>query len=182
MKLEDAWLRDLLNLKRVPRSGWFWVGVEHPESVAEHSFSTGLIAWRLARREGLDSEKALLMGLLHDFHEARLGDIPMPFKATLGVENVSGAERSVEKEQWAGVDEDARRLLEELRRGESGEARLVRAVDELEVMLQALRYLRSGHSEAIEFLESSRDGEAARHPATASLAREILGRALGEES
>jgi putative hydrolase of HD superfamily len=176
MNHDDPWLRDLQDLKRLPRSGWFWVGVERPESVAEHSYATGLLAWRLARREGLDAEKCLLMGLLHDFHEVRLGDIPTPFKRAIGQDAVREAEASVEAEQWGG-DSQTLELLEELRLGESGEARLVRAVDELELLLQALRYLRAGRSEAAAFLVGASEGEAARHPATAALAAAVLEKA-----
>jgi len=176
MKHDDPWLRDLQDLKRIPRSGWFWAGVERPESVAEHSYATGLLAWRLAGPAGLDANRCLLMGLLHDFHEVRLGDIPTPFKRAIGLDSVREAESSVEREQWEG-DEATLELLEELRLGESGEAKLVRAVDELELLLQALRYLRSGRAEAAAFLEGARQGEAARHPATAELAAAVLDKA-----
>src|SRR3989304_1485801 len=96
----DPWLADLLVLKRTPRSGWFRIGVGHPESVADHSFAVGLLAWRQARAPGCAGGKALLMGLLHDFHEARLGDIPCPVKARLDGAGLARAELRISEEQW----------------------------------------------------------------------------------
>ena len=75
------WIRDLHRLKLMPRAGWFRAGIDHPESVADHSFVAALLAWRLARElPGLNATKVLLMMLLHDVHEARLTDIPDPSK------------------------------------------------------------------------------------------------------
>ncbi len=152
MKNEDAWLRDLLDLKRTPRTGWFRIGVEHPESVAEHSFAVGLMAWRGARELGFDAGKALLMGLLHDFHEARLGDIPSPAKARLDREDFNAAEGAIMREQWEDWAPEILALLEELRAGEGPEAKLVHAMDGEELRAQARRYRSSGHAAAADFL------------------------------
>ena len=32
-------------LKRLPRAGWLFAGVQHPESVAAHSFRVGVLAF-----------------------------------------------------------------------------------------------------------------------------------------
>jgi 5'-deoxynucleotidase YfbR-like HD superfamily hydrolase len=39
-------------LKRAARTGWWFAGVKHPESIAEHSFRTALIGMMLAAMEG----------------------------------------------------------------------------------------------------------------------------------
>ncbi len=156
MNGENSWVEDLLNLKRTPRSGWFRVGVNRPESVADHSFATGLLAWRIARERGLDAERVLLMALLHDFHEARLGDIPSPAKAALPAGVLVEAEGRIRREQWGTHAPEVVALLEEFEGGESEEARLVRAVDTLELFLQARRYRRAGFTDADEFLSALR--------------------------
>ena len=61
-------------LKRVKRSGWWVAGVENPETVAEHSFRTVVIAYVLAHLEGVDLEKVVTMALFHDMAEARTND------------------------------------------------------------------------------------------------------------
>ncbi|MDP6419342.1 MAG: HD family hydrolase [Candidatus Krumholzibacteria bacterium] len=174
MKNFDEWVHDLLDLKRCPRSGWFRIGIERPESVADHSFAVGLLAWQIAEREGLDSGKALLMGLLHDFHEAKLGDIPTPFKKWLGLERVLEAEEAIQNSQWEGLPGKGREVLEELMKGESPEASLVHAIDALEFAFQALRYREAGNQGAELFLEGMRDSAAAKHPLTSGLLEELL--------
>jgi putative hydrolase of HD superfamily len=153
MAAKDPWGEDLLQLKRTPRSGWQRIGVEHPESVAEHSFAVGLLAWREARSRGLDAGKVLLMGLLHDFHEARLGDIPSPVKRLLPGEALASCEDALRREQWEDWAPELLTLLEEFEAGESEEARLVQAQDRAELRLQARRYLEQGYARAAEFLE-----------------------------
>lgn len=152
MSDKDTWLEDLLALKRSPRTGWFRIGVDRPESVADHSFAVGLLAWREARARGLDSGKALIMGLVHDFHEARTGDIPSPVKKRLDSAGFEQAETRIMSEQWADWAPEIVELLAELADGESEEARLVHEMDRAELRHQAGRYLADGHLAAKGFL------------------------------
>src|SRR6266540_586829 len=39
---------ELGQLKMLPRTGWLRAGIEHPESVAEHSLRAAMLAWMLA--------------------------------------------------------------------------------------------------------------------------------------
>ncbi len=36
------------HLKRLPRTGWLHAGIKYPESVAEHSHRTAMLAWMIA--------------------------------------------------------------------------------------------------------------------------------------
>ncbi|HIH19012.1 TPA: HD domain-containing protein [Candidatus Micrarchaeota archaeon] len=76
-------LLESLSLKNLPRTGW--VNAKAPrESVAEHTYGACLIALVLARMEGMGGkgESALLRRvLLHDLHEARIGDLTPGQKA-----------------------------------------------------------------------------------------------------
>jgi putative hydrolase of HD superfamily len=64
------------HLKRTPRSGWLMAGVPNAESVAEHSFRVGVIAYVIATLEGANADRAAALGLFHDVPESRTGDIP----------------------------------------------------------------------------------------------------------
>ncbi|MGB2651209.1 MAG: HD domain-containing protein, partial [Candidatus Omnitrophota bacterium] len=48
-------------LKRIKRSGWWMVGIPQEESVAEHSFRCAAIGYVLAKMEGVDPYKVLVM-------------------------------------------------------------------------------------------------------------------------
>ena len=62
-------------LKEIPRSGYHFLGAGK-ESVAEHSFSTTFIAYVMAQLlPEVDALKLINMCLLHDFPEARIGDL-----------------------------------------------------------------------------------------------------------
>ena len=81
-------LYELGQLKRVKRSGWWIAGIENPESVAEHSFRTAVIAFILAQLEGVDPEKATVMALFHDMSEARTNDLHRIARRYVGWEEV----------------------------------------------------------------------------------------------
>lgn len=49
--------------------------MRNPESVADHSFRTAIIALALATAVGADAEATAVIALIHDLPEARTGDI-----------------------------------------------------------------------------------------------------------
>lgn len=141
----------------LPRTGWVMRGVAAPETVAAHSFGVAWVAALLVealRGEGevVDGEKTLRMALVHDAPEALLGDVPMPVKTPALDAALEEVERAL-----------ARRLLpasfaadyEELERGESLEARIVRAADKLQLVLRLHRYERQGRGELDELWASA---------------------------
>lgn len=71
-------------LKRLPRTGWVEAGIKEPESVADHSFRTAVLAMIPADLEGLDSDKVMRMALLHDLAEVETGDLTPDQKSERG--------------------------------------------------------------------------------------------------
>src|SRR5438445_3501731 len=62
-------------LKSEKRRGWLLkLGLAHPESVADHSYRTALMALVLSDSRRLDTAKAVRLALLHDLPEALVGD------------------------------------------------------------------------------------------------------------
>lgn len=130
-------------LKRLPRTGWVEAGVGDPESVADHSFRTAVLAMILADLEGLDSEKAMRMALLHDLAEAETGDLTPDQKREMGAAYASEERRALERVLSTlpkGLSARYSALLVEYNRGESAEALAVARADRLEMLLQALEY------------------------------------------
>lgn len=129
-------------LKSEMRRGWVKkLGMDRPESVADHSYRTALITLIFSDSLGLDTGKALRLALLHDLPEAIVGDA-MP-------EERSG-KRKTEMETKA-MEEILSELSEEQRAlyleawgefvdGKTPEARLVRQADKLEMAIQAWEY------------------------------------------
>lgn len=134
-------------LKRIPRTGWVECGVPDPESVADHSFRVALIAMVLADGRGLDTLKTVRMALLHDLAEAETGDLTPIQK---GLDSV--AARRAEDEAMARLIDrlpEANRdtynsAWREFTEGSTPEARLVRDVDKLEMVIQASEYEDAG--------------------------------------
>ena len=68
-------LFETMLLKRIQRTGYQFLGPGN-ESVAEHTFGVMCIAWTLARMvPEADEGHLLIMCLVHDFPEARMGDL-----------------------------------------------------------------------------------------------------------
>lgn len=62
-------------LKSLKRAGWVKSRIRSPETVAEHSFRTAVMAMILAPQLGIDQLKSMKMAIIHDIGEANIGDI-----------------------------------------------------------------------------------------------------------
>ena len=135
-------------LKRVPRKGWKnKVGIEHPESVADHTYGTALMAMVFSDARNLDTEKILKMALLHDLAESVTGDF-MPEE--ISKENKETAENEAIKEILAKLPEDiANRysdIWNEYTQANTKESVLLHEIDKFEMAIQAVKYSSEGFS------------------------------------
>jgi putative hydrolases of HD superfamily len=133
-----AFMRAAEGLKTATRSGWTSTG--RPESVADHTWRLCLLA--LALRPGLpevDYARLLPMLVIHDLGEAIGGDIPAPEQAAHG-----GAKATDERRDLLRLTEplpEAQRaeiaaLWDEYEAAQTPEARVAKALDKLETILQ----------------------------------------------
>lgn len=114
-----------------------WTSGGRQESVAEHTFRLVVFAWLLKDEfPQLDMERVMEMCLFHDFGEAVTGDIPA-FEKTEADEAVE--DRAVQ--QLLEKLPDNRRgeltaLFQEMNAQETPEAKLYKALDKLETLIQ----------------------------------------------
>lgn len=137
-------------LKCVVRKGWVsQVGIEMPESVADHSFACALLAMCLGDLKGLDTIKLIRLALLHDFHEALIGDYDYLDKQRIGIEQAKKNQQQAIKNTFielpSGIRETYISLAEEYLRQETAEAKFVKQIDKLEMIIQALYYEKCGY-------------------------------------
>ncbi len=130
-------------LKQLKRSGWQRNGIPDPESVAEHSYRTALIAMLFAPGH-VDSDKCIRMALVHDLAEAEVGDLTPH-------DNPEDApqERDVFREFHPAVQD----LCEEYHAGKTPEAKWVKDADMLEMVMQASEYAEEFDADYEEFWE-----------------------------
>lgn len=114
-----------------------WTSSGRHESVAEHSWRLALMAYFMKDAfPGMDMNKVILMCLFHDMGEAFTGDIPA-FQKT---KEDSHREDDVTAE-WirtlpAPYDQELGRLFDEMNKLETEEAKLYKALDKMEAVIQ----------------------------------------------
>ncbi|NTV63154.1 MAG: HD domain-containing protein [Oscillochloris sp.] len=146
----------LLSLKLLPRTGWLQRGMRDVESIAEHTFGVATLAMLVGDQQpDIDRGRLLAIALLHDIAEALIGDLPATARRLFGVAAKREAERRAMIELFAGLPQAAEylELWDEYCTGGSREARLVKALDHLEMLAQALAYERAGSRALSEFWE-----------------------------
>ena len=153
-------LIELQRLKRLDRTGWTLRGLPNgTESVAAHSFGVCAAAMLLAdellaRGVSVDVEKVLRTALLHDWAEVRVGDMPRIATAYFGAD----ARKQAETRAFTDVVSDLKSdlytgLYTDYERRQSLEARLVKAADVLDLLVQLLALERAGARGLDEFWE-----------------------------
>lgn len=146
------------HLKQTARAGWLLAGVRSGESVAEHSFRVGCLAYMIAVCEGANADRAAALGLFHDVPETRIGD-----QASVGKRYVKTTDsHSVVSDQTAALPPALRdhiiALIDEHESAKtpaaSLEARCSRDADKLECLLQAREYQREGYTQLQAWVDS----------------------------
>lgn len=176
-------LIELQRLKRLERTGWTLRGLPNgTESVAAHSFGVAVTAMLLAdevKTRGLeiDCERVLRMALLHDWAETRVGDMPKTATSYFGQDVRRNAETLALADIVSGAGVAAleyKALYQEYEERSSLEARLVKAADVIDLLVQAYALERSGAKGLDEFWDVA-------HPADfqlPSVAQEVVSEVL----
>ncbi|KAK7329879.1 hypothetical protein VNO77_24060 [Canavalia gladiata] len=145
-------------LKATKRTGWVRKDVKNPESIADHMYRMGLMALIASDVPGVDRNKCIKMAIVHDIAEAIVGDIsPM--------DGISKTEKS-RREQAAldhmckvlGGGSAAKEIAElwmEYEANSSREAKFVKDLDKVEMILQALEYEDEQGKDLDEFFQST---------------------------
>ncbi|HYE64354.1 MAG TPA: HD family hydrolase [Pyrinomonadaceae bacterium] len=154
-------LLELQRLKRLERTGWNLRGLAPgAESVAAHSYGVAIAAMMLAdevRARGLsvDVERLLRMAVMHDWAEVLLGDMPRTATRYFGAEARRQAERAafddLTRGLSAGSENGYSELHEDYEQRTSLEARLVKAADVIDLLVQTLAFERAGARGLDEF-------------------------------
>jgi len=163
----EEWLRALSqigNLKDLPRAGWVREQVPHPESVADHSFRTMVLALLLGPLLGVDGGKVMRLLLVHDLAESdpAVGDIT-PCDGITPEEKRQRESDAMQRLCSALPNGDeVRNLWHEYAAATSPEALIAKQLDALEMALQATEYEQRYGKDLGEFRESAR--RKIRHP------------------
>lgn len=172
-------LSALADLKALPRTGWLLADVALPESVADHAYGVALLTLALAAEinadpaaqglgRPLDVGRASAVALVHDLAEYAVTDLPRRTTALIGAGAKHAAERRALEALLAGLAGGDALLAcwEEYAAAATPEALLVRDADKLDMLHQALRYSRRGHTNLGEFTQ----GHTWHYPACAQIA------------
>lgn len=135
--------RELIKLKKIQRSGWIVSGVKNVESVADHSFMTTLMVLILGREKGVDLGKALKMAIIHDIAECRIGDIITWENFHMTKKGKKEIEEKAMRSLLSTLGNQGKEyfnIWKEYEERKTKEAKFVKAIDNLEMTLQALEY------------------------------------------
>ena len=151
-----SYLFEIGTLKRARRSGWWIAGVRDPESIAEHSHRTAVLATILAAMEGADPARACLLATFHDTQETRLGDIPHIGRRYL----TAATNEAVTADQVAACPDAVAQTIQAAvashEAADNPEALVARDADQLECLLQAVEYRRTGNHNVQDWIDSCR--------------------------
>jgi len=176
-------LIELQRLKNLGRTGWTLRGLPPgTESVAAHSFGVTVTAMMLSdelavRGTMVDLERLLRMALLHDWSETRLGDLPKTAMEYFRADTRKQAELAAFDDVIGGLDAGEtlyRQLYEDYERRASLEARLVKAADVIDLLVQVLALERAGARGLDEFWEVANEGDFGLQGAAQEIVKEVL--------
>lgn len=175
-------LIELQRLKRLDRTGWTLRGLPNgTESVAAHSFGVCVTAMLLAdelktRGVSVDCERVLRMGLVHDWAETRVGDMPRTATHYFGSEARKQAETAAFSDIVETVNGERPyvEIYADYERRDSLEARLVKAADIIDLLVEAYALERAGALGLDEFWEVAHTNDFGLPETATEVVRELL--------
>lgn len=151
----------VIKLKSISRKGWeAKLGIDNPESVADHSYSMATMVMVLSDIMGLNTEKIMKMSLLHDLAETIIGDLtPDEIQLDKKTELENKAMNDILKKLNSPLSNNYIEIWQEFQEKKTNEAILVHECDKLEMAFQAMNYQKEGYSkEKIKpFIDSAKN-------------------------
>lgn len=151
----SKFLYELGMLRRVQREGWKLLGVDHPESVAEHSLRAAQIAYVLASLEQHPSPETVCSILVfHDIGECRIGDVQK-----VANRYIQSDEQRAVKDQvkpLGEIGENIFQLWDEIESQNSETGIIAKDADLLELAITACEYKNQGYSAADDWLQKTK--------------------------
>jgi len=143
-------LTQIGKLKDLKRTGWVNNKVPNPESVADHTFRTSIMALLLAGKLGLDKDRCVKLALVHDISESLVGDITPHDK--IDAKEKHDRERTAMETLFKDIEErEIFNLWNEYEAKETPESRFIYQLDKLEMVLQAYEYEKKHDMQLPEF-------------------------------
>ena len=143
------------HLSRVKREGWRLLGIENPESIADHSLRAAQIGWVLAKLEGYPNpNEVAAMLIFHDIGETRIGDIHK-----LANRYVTADEEAAVKEQTERLGDaakDLRALWDGIENRSTQAGIIAKDADLVELAVRAREYIERGFADAAEWYEAAK--------------------------
>ncbi len=146
-ELQDiiTFLRTSGTLKHIQRTGWVDIGINEPESVADHTFRTAVLCMLYADLKKLDVTKMLKMALIHDIPEAIIGDLMPSQKNSETKRDEQDAICDIFNLLPKKQRTEYLAIWTEYQQGKTQEAKAVRQLDKIEMALQAKEYEKMGY-------------------------------------
>lgn len=130
-------------LKTTKRTGWVNHGVKESESIADHMYRMAIMAMISGDLPGVNKDRCVKMAVVHDIAEAIVGDITpndnVPKEEKNRLEAAAIDEMCILLEGGIAADE-VKELWLEYENNSTPEAKFVKDLDKLEMILQAVEY------------------------------------------
>lgn len=142
-------------LKRISRDGWKLIGINHPESVADHSLRAAQIGFILASMEGYDHPELICtMLVFHDIGECRIGDIHKVGRRYINSDEHTAVKDQVKELQMIG--ERVLELFDQIETQNTPEGIIGKDADLLEMAATACEYKQQGYHGAEDWLKNTK--------------------------
>lgn len=132
--------------------------VKDPESIADHMYRMGLMALIASDIPGVDRDKCIKIAIVHDIAEAIVGDITpsdgIP-KAEKSRREQEALDRMCKLLGGGSIAKEVGELWMEYEGNSSPEAKIVKDLDKVEMILQALEYEKEQGKDLEEFFQST---------------------------
>ncbi|XP_059476891.1 5'-deoxynucleotidase HDDC2 [Neocloeon triangulifer] len=165
-------LRFMNELKHLKRQGWVLKEVQEPETVAGHMYRMAVMSLLFPLKAGLDRVRCMELSLVHDMGESIIGDIT-PYCGVPRDEKLRREREAIDKlaalAGEGGAGGRIKALFAEYEAQETAEAKFVKELDHLDLLLQAREYEQKGYTDLEEFFRLHFES-----PVTSDLALQIM--------
>lgn len=161
-------------LKHMKRTGWVKRNISDPETIAGHMYRMAMLSFLVDGKDNLDKIKIMQMTLIHDLAECIVGDIT-PFCGVPPDEKHRLEDEAMEDicNLLGDKGSEILQIFREYEKQESPEARYVKDLDRLDLLMQAYEYEKRDNTlGTLEEFFVSTNGKI-RHPFINKLASDI---------